>query len=93
MSINDNICILCSGSEQNYTPSEDCNIICSKCTQVLISSTQEQILAAYNKAVKLQKTDAINFLSKLIEDKENGEDIKRDMDRERTGRATRVAHN
>lgn len=84
-----NICIFCCKAEKGATENP---FLCSFCTQVLISSTPEQIKRAYDKAVRLEKHLAVNFLKNYLEE-ENGKIIRQDLGRERTGRKVRPSNN
>jgi len=98
-------CLLCGSPEINNLnrnqhetvkhPGDVTGLICSNCMQVLISSNQEKIKAAYQKALNAGLMDKAKVLETLLEDEE--QDVRetkkpsRDMDRVRALRKVRSA--
>lgn len=87
------VCIFCSGEEPHYVPDEGIIFVCSVCTQIFINSSQEHLKKAYEKAEKLNRKEAMEFLSHYIEEDQNGKGNECSMDRKRTNRAARTSNN
>lgn len=74
-------CLLCgcpeacrigvNGKPRYYFPVGD--YLCSICTRIVSTSTQNKIRAAYDKAVELELTKKIAFLEQQLEDIDDGE--------------------
>lgn len=84
-----NVCMFCGNGEKGKVINNP--FVCSNCVQVFIQATPEHLKRAYDKAVRLNKTDAINFLSNYVE-VEDGEVIDSNMDRKRTNRKARPSY-
>ena len=63
-------CLFCNEEERKYKPPEHTDFICSRCVQLLFGASLEDLIRAYNKAIKegyLKKASAIEkFLGKGI---------------------------
>jgi len=99
-------CLLCGSPEIKFNlnrsqhetvkhPEDVTGLICSDCMQVLISSSQKRIKAAYQKALNAGLMDKAKALEIFLEEEiiENGESKKpsRDMDRVRALRKVGLA--
>lgn len=95
-------CIFChredvstKSNEQKRIHKTENKFACSRCTQVLIRSTPEQLTQAYDKAKELNRVDAMNFLESFLPITETGgdengkEDTGNNMDGSRAGRQVR----
>ena len=101
-------CLLCRLSEIQFNinkgrlttvkhPQEVTGLICSDCMQVLISSTQEKIRAAYQKALDAGLIDKAQVLENFLEEEEQyvreTKMSKRNSFRERTLRMVKPSLN
>lgn len=99
-------CLICGFSETQFDlnrgqriavkhPGDVTGVICSNCMQILITSTQEQIKRAYQKALHAGLMDKAKALETFLEEEiiEDGETKKpsRDMGRIRALRKVRSA--
>ena len=73
-------------------PGDVTGIICSKCMQILLGSTQAQIKCAYQKALDAGLPDKAKALENLIEEEQSDREtksIERDLVRKRALRTAR----
>ena len=86
-------CLFCNGQVPNYKPGPDVDFICSRCVQLLLSLSRDELRKAHAKAIEKRypgKARAIE--SFLIEDEYNvrkTEKFKRDLERARPLRKVR----
>ena len=81
------ICMLCRSVERRT----ENDFFCGRCTQIFINSTPDHLKKAYEAAIKHERHDLSNFLSKYVE--EENEITGQDMGGKRIGRETRATRN
>jgi len=85
-------CLFCDGEEPGYKPPENTHFVCSHCTQYLANAQPENLRAAYDEAVRINKPDLVNFLKNYVEEDYGNNQTGRNLDREGTVRAAKSAH-
>ena len=90
-------CLFCNGQEPNYKPGPDVDFICSRCVQLLLSVSQDNLKLALVKAKeKGLQSKASAIKSFIVEDEINvrkTKKFKRNMERTRPLRKIRPARN
>jgi hypothetical protein len=92
------LCLFCAGSDKNYNTETGTDFICSRCVQILLSASQDDLKRAYiivrdkgytNKAKAIE-----SFLDEEIFDHDRKtQQPKRNMVRKRPVRTVRPARN
>ena len=89
------LCLFCNGEGPGYRPAPAVEFICSRCVQLLLATTTEQVRAAYKKAIDgglSNKARALEmFFKEGVHDEQETGTARSDMVRKRPMRAVRPA--
>ena len=89
-----NVCLFCNDLEIKYKPETGNDFICSRCVQILISATQEELKRAHSKTIEkgyTRKAKAIEsfLIEEEVKNERKTKKLKRNMGRKRPVRKVR----
>jgi hypothetical protein len=85
-------CLLCNCQEPNYKPGPGVDFICSRCVQLLLGATQNDLKKAHTKAIEKGCPGKANAIESFLDEGEyygKTEHSKRNMERKRPLRSIR----